>query len=253
MAYDLQKAGLWKRTAAWLFDSILICVLVVGIAFVLSAVLGYDRYSDAVSNTYDRIETQYGVSFDATEADYAAFTEAQRENYDAAYEALTTDEKAMYAYNMVVNLTMLISSFSILLAIGALEFAVPLILKDGRTLGKKIFGLCLVRTDCVRISTVQLFVRAILGKFAVETMIPVFLVLMLFWGITGLPGTVLILGLLLAEVLCVLLTRKNSALHDLLAGTAVADYGSQMIFDSAEALVEYQKKIHAERAARQEY
>ena len=33
MGLDLQKAGLWTRFAAWLFDAILVCVIAVGIAF----------------------------------------------------------------------------------------------------------------------------------------------------------------------------------------------------------------------------
>ncbi len=253
MVYDLQKAGLWKRIAAWLFDFILAGVLAVGIAFLLSAALGYDRHSDTVSKTYERYETQYGVTFQVTQAEYDAWTEEVRQNYDAAYEALTSDEEAMYAYNMVVNLTMLIASFSILIATAVMELAVPLFLKNGQTLGKKIFGLCLVRTDCVRMNTMQLFVRTVLGKFAVETMIPVYVALMIFWGITGLSGTVLLGALALAQMLCLLLSRKNAAIHDLLAGTVVVDYGSQMIFESAEALVEYQKKLHAEKAAREAY
>lgn len=253
MVYDLQKAGLWKRFAAWLFDFILVGVLTVGIAFLLSAVLGYDHHSETVSRIYEKYETQYHVTFQVTQAEYDGWTEEQRQHYDAAYEALTSDEEAMYAYNMVVNLTMLIASFSILLGMLLLELLVPIFLKNGQTLGKKIFGLCLVRTDCVRMSNLQLFVRVVLGKFAVETMIPVYVGLMIFWGILGFSGTILLGVLALGQGLCMLLSRKNTAVHDLLAGTVVADYGSQMIFESAEALVEYQKKLHAERAARQEY
>jgi len=253
MVYDLQKAGLWKRFAAWLFDFILVGVLTVGIAFLLSAVLGYDYHSETVSRTYEKYETQYNVSFQVTQEEYDGWTEAQRQNYDAAYEALISDEEAMYAYSMVVNLTMLIASFSILLSLLIMELLVPLLLKNGQTLGKKIFSLCLVRTDCVRMNTMQLFVRTVLGKFAVETMIPVYVGLMIFWGIIGFPGTILLGALALGQGLCLLLSRRNAAIHDLLAGTVVADFGSQMIFESAEALVEYQKKLHAERAARQEY
>ena len=59
--------------------------------------------------------------------------------------------------------------------------------------------------------------------------------------------------LLLVEIILLIATRRNAAIHDLLAGTVVADYTSQMIFDSSEALLAYQKRIHAEQAARQDY
>ena len=192
------------------------------------------------------------MSFQVTEEEYLSWTEEARKHYDKAYAALTADQQAMYDYNMVVNLTMVIASISILLAVAALEFAVPLALKNGQTLGKKIFGLCVVRTDCVRVNPLQLFTRTVLGKFTVETMIPVYLLLMLFWGLTDLSGTLVLLALLLGQCICLIVTRQNAAIHDLLAGTAVADFSSQMIFDSQDALIEFQKAVHAERAARAE-
>lgn len=253
MIYDLQKAGLWKRFAAWLFDGILTGILAVGIAFVLSLLLGYDGYIRQVEDAYDRYESRYGVSFAVTQEQYQSWSEEQRQNYDRAYEQLIADEQTVYAYNMVVSLTLMIASLGILLAMLILELAVPLVLKNGQTLGKKIFGLCVVRSDCVRMNTMQLFVRTVLGKYAVETMVPIYIVLMIFWGIMGLTGTLVLLVLLAAQIILLIATRKNQPIHDVLAGTAVADYFSQMIFNSTEELIEYQKKIHAERAARQAY
>ena len=253
MVYDLQKASFWKRTAAWMFDSFLIIVLAVGAAFLLSTMLNYDSYSDGVSDAYSRYETDYGVSFDVTQEEYQSWTKEKQQAYDEAYQALLADEQAMYDYNMVVNLTMVVASLSILIAVMLLEFVVPLILKNGQTCGKKIFGLCVIREDCVKISTMQLFVRTVLGKFTIEIMIPVYVILMLFWGIADLTGTILLLALALAELISLIVTRKNAALHDLIAGTAVADLSSQMIFRTTEDLIEFQKKVHAERAARQPY
>jgi len=253
MIYALQKAGLWKRIAAWLFDSIMIMILAVGIAFLLSAALGYDQYSNLVSDTYSRYEMEYGVSFDVTEEEYLSWPTEKQQAFDTAHQALSADEEAIHAYNMVVNLTMLIASLSILVSITALEFVVPLLFKDGRTLGKAIFSLCVVRSDCVRVNTMQMFVRTILGKFTIETMIPVYLLLMLFWGITDLTGTLILAALLLAEFIILVVTKHHAGIHDLLAGTAVADFSSQTIFATEQELIECQKKVHAERAAKQSY
>lgn len=253
MVYDLQKGNIWKRISAWLFDSILVCILAVGIACVLSAMLNYDSYSTAVENAYIQYETQYGTSFSVSEADFASMTPAQQEAYTNAYNALIADDQAMYDYNMMLNLTLLITTASILIAIAVLEFALPLVFGNGQTLGKKIFGLCLVRTNCVKINTMQLFTRTILGKFAVETMIPVYLLLMFFWGNLDLTGTLVLLALAVAQLLILCFNKSNALIHDLLAGTAVADLSSQMIFASTAELVEFQKKVAAERAARQAY
>lgn len=249
---DLQKAGIWKRFAAWMFDAILTGMLAVGFGFLLSALLGYNGYSEALDQTYARYEAEYGITFEISQSEYQAMSEAQRQNYDTAYQALIADQDAMYTYNMILHLTLLITTLGILLGILVWEFFVPLLLGNGQTLGKKIFSLCLMRNDGVKVNNMQLFVRALLGKFTIETMIPVYILMMIFWNSMGLWGTLILLGLLVGQVVSLAVTRTNSALHDLLAGTVVVD-SSQKIFPTAEALIEFQKKVAAERAARQTY
>lgn len=253
MVYDLQKASLWKRIAAWMFDGIIAGVLAVGIGMLLSGLLGYDRYNGILEQSYAKYESEYGIRFEITENEYQAMTEAERKNYGDAYDALTADGEAMYAYRMTLRLSLLITTLGILFAVLLWEFAIPLFLGNGQTLGKKIFGLCLVRTDGVKVNNLQLFTRALLGKFTVETMIPVYILMMLFWGIMDVTGTVILGALLIAEIVSLAATRTNSALHDLMAGTAVVNMDSQMIFRSAEEKIEYQKKVAAEKAARQTY
>ena len=147
MVVDLQKANFWKRVAAWLFDGILLCVLAVGCGTLLAEVLHYDTHAENLQAAYDKYETQYGVVFEMTAEEYAAMSEEAQKNYDAAYGALLTDQMAVTAYNKVMNQSLLIITFSILAAILVLEFAVPLWIGNGQTLGKKIFALGLIRTD----------------------------------------------------------------------------------------------------------
>lgn len=253
MAHDIQKADLWKRIAAWMFDGILTGILAVGIACLLSVLLGYDAHSQTLDEAYARYETQYGVTFDISQEEYLAMPEEARQNYDTAYEALTADGQAMHAYNMVMNLSLVITTLGILLGMLVTEFFLPLFLGNGQTLGKKIFGLCLVRTDGVKLNHLQLFTRTLLGKFTLETMIPVYVLLMLFWGTVGLLGTVALFVLGIAQIVTMGLSKTNAAIHDLLAGTAVVDFHSQHIFRTTEDLIAYQKQIAAERSARQAY
>ena len=250
---DLQKANMWKRVAAWILDLILLAVLAVGFGVVLSSVLDYEGYNAQLQAGYDRYETQYGVVFDISMEEYEAKTEAEKATYDEAYQALISDERVVYYYNMVINLSLLITTAGILLAVLTTEFVVPLFLKNGQTLGKKAFGLGLVRPDGVRITTMQLFIRALLGKYTVETMIPVYILLMFLWGTMDMTGTVVLFALGVAQLLCLGITKENAAIHDKLAGTVVVDISSQKVFESTEALIEYTKRIHAERVQRQEY
>lgn len=253
MVHDLQKAGIWKRIAAWMFDGILFGVVAVACCFALSGVLGYDSYSQTLDQAYDAVETEYGVSFDITETDYNAMSESDRANYDAAYDTLCRNDEAMYAYNMMIQLSLVIVSLGLLLAVVLWELVIPLWFGNGQTLGKKIFGLCLVRNDGVRMNNMQLFARTVLGKYTIETMIPVYILIMLFWGTIDLTGTMMLGILLVAQLCCLLFTRNHCPIHDLLAGTVVVDLASQTIFESSEELLEYQKRIAADRAARAPY
>lgn len=250
---ELQKASIWKRMSAWLFDNILLAVFALLFAFLLSSVLGFDAHNGALDEAYAKYETQYGIEFDISAEKYQALTDAEKENYNAAYEALLKDEEAIYAYNMVVNLTMIIASAGILLSVAGLEFVVPLLFGNGQTLGRKAFGVALVKPDGVKMNTMQLFVRVLLGKYTLGTMVPVLIFIMLMFNIVGLVGTFLLAGLGLAQILCLMFTHNKVGLPDLLAGTVPVELNSQRIFATTEDLIAYRKKIHAEQAARQDY
>lgn len=241
MSVDLQKANIWKRISAFLFDSILLAVLAVGVGFALSALLGYDTYNQTLNDSYDRYEQAYEIQFEITGEEYAAMSEQEKENYDTAYAALLADEEAMHAYDMVLNLTMVMITFGVLISFVILEFLIPLRLGNGQTLGKKIFGLGVMRKDAVQLTTIQLFIRTVLGKFTVETMIPVYICIMIFFNMIGALGTVILGVLGVIQLIILFATRTRLVIHDLLAGTVVIDIGSQQIFKDTEALIEYKK------------
>lgn len=253
MTHDIQKAGLWKRIAAGMLDGILLAVLSVGIAFLLGEFLGYDGYNTTLNESYAHYEEQYGIQFQITGEEYEKMLPEQKNAYDAAYDALIRDETAMHAYNMVLNLSLLITAGGIFGACLLLEFVLPLVLGNGQTVGKRVFGLGVVRVDSVRTTPVQLFVRTVLGKFTVEIMIPVYVLLMIFFNTTGLGGTLLLGALLVAQILIMALTANNYLIHDLLAGTVVVDVASQMIFRDTQDLIDYKKKLGREQSDRQGY
>lgn len=253
MIYDLQKASVLKRISAYILDVIALAIVVVGIGSLLSAVLGYDTYNQKINEYYDKYETQYNIKFDISAEEYAALKEDDAKRYDEAYAALLADKDAIYTYNMLLNLTLVITTVSIFLGYIALEFIVPIVLKNGQTIGKKVFGIALMRTDGVKLNNMMLFVRTVLGKFTIETMIPVLILIMIYFNSIGIVGAVVLALLLLLQLILIISTRTNSLIHDLLAGTVAVDLASQMIFENEEAMIEYKKRIHAEAAARQDY
>lgn len=257
MITDLQKASLWKRIAAGIFDAILLCILAVGVAWLLTAVLDYDSHNAALEQAYINYENQYGIEFNISQEKYDGMSEQEQEAYEAAYQAayaaLIADEDVLYTYNLLLNLTLLITTFGILLAVLILEFFVPLWLKNGQTIGKKIFSIGLMRTDGVQMNNLQLFTRTVLGKFTIETMIPVYIIIMIVFNSIGIVGPVVLALIGLVQIICMVASRTNSMIHDMLAGTVAVDISSQMIFRTAEDLIAYKKKIAAEQAARQVY
>lgn len=253
MMYDLQKANMWKRISAFLFDIILLIICASGFAFLASAFTGFDNYNEQMQSFYDKYEKEYNVDFDISAEDYSALTPEQVKVYEEAIKALNNDKDAMQTYAMVINLTLTIVTAGILAGFLLLEFVVPVLFGNGQTLGKKIFALAVMRVDCVKINTPLLFIRTFLGKFTLETMIPVLIVIMIFFQNIGLLGTLILGGLLLIQLILLVSTRTNSVIHDVLAKTVVVDASSQMIFDSEEDLLEYKQRLHAEQAARQAY
>lgn len=250
LVVDLQKADLWKRVAAWLLDVMLTCVLVVGIGVLLSWVLDYDGKMLQYENIYNSYIEQYELQ----DVDLnAPADEAEKERINQAAEAMYSDAKLTALRKQLSSYMVIIATFSVLLSMLVLEFAVPLWLKNGQTVGKKVFSLGLVRVDGVQVRPFQLFVRAVLGKYTIETMFPVYAAILGFFG--GMPWAAVILlgGLALAQIICVAATKYNCALHDQMSGTAVVDISSQRIFKSSEELIEYTKRIHAERANRADY
>lgn len=262
MIYDLQKASMWKRISAFLCDGILFCIVAVGLALLLSTLLGVDAQQDKMVAICEQYAAEYkldefmtkeeldgALSITLTRERYDALTEEQKAAFDRATEALSKNEEFLYAYGMVNQLILLVLTFSILISQLLLEFVVPLLFKNGQTLGKKVFGVAVMRMDGVKISPVILLIRTALGKYAVETMIPVFVLLSVILGTASIVTVILLLLLAVTQVALLLFTQARTPLHDMLAGTVTVDFASQMIFDSPEDLLEYKKKLHAESLA----
>lgn len=253
MTDDLQKASFWKRISAFMLDTIVLVILAVGCGAALSGALHFSEYNEKVQAAYTRYAEDYGISFELTQEQYETMLPEERARFDEAYDALIADQEAMYAYNMTIYLSMLITTMGILIAVILLEFVGPMMLGNGQTLGKKVFGLGVMRVDSVRLTTIQLFIRTFLGKFTIEIMVPILLVLALFFNIIGPVGLIGLGGIVLLQVILLGVSKTNSAIHDHLAGTVVIDIASQRIFDTTDDMIEYKKKIAAEKAAKQAY
>ncbi len=251
--YDLQKASMWKRISAYLFDIILLGIVAVLCMLGLSAILNYDSYSETVNNAYDTYGEKYQVDLRISTSEYEKLDEDAKARTDEALSALNNDAESRKALNMMMQLSLLIASFGILAGYVIMDFLIPLLLKNGQTLGKKIFGVAVMHTSFIKLSPPMLFARTILGKFAIETMVPVYIILMMFFGAIGIVGPAILILLIVLQAAVLLFTNTNSAVHDLLAKTVTVDLGSQKIFENEKELLKWKEQMHAEKAARQTY
>ena len=253
MVHDLQKANMGKRISAYIFDSILLITVAVGVAALLSGLFGYDTHTAERQRLRQDYETRYGISFDVEWDSYEALPEEERQKQEEAYAAFAADPEVGRLDAMIVNLTLLILVFSLLVPYVLLELLVPLKLGNGQTLGKKIFGIGVMRVDGVRLSPFQLVVRTVIGKYTVETMLPLFLILMFMFNVMAFACLLGMTVLVATQGIFTLFSYRHTPIHDMIAGTVAVDFASQRIFDSTEDLLAYQKRLAAEAAERADY
>lgn len=253
MDLDLQKAGIWKRFSAWLCDSVALILVFLVLSLLLSTCTGYNKHSDFVKESYDKYAAKYGIDFNISEEEYDTLSDETKSLYDKANKEMNADADMVRSYLMMQYLPFIIVPISVLIASLLLEFIVPMFMENGQTLGKKLFGIAVMRTNHVSITGPVMFVRAILGKCTIETLAPIFIVLMILNGQLGIVGIVVLLLLLVLQIGAMIASKTNSAIHDLLSDTVVVDFASQRIFSSEEELIAYKTKLHAERVARDNY
>lgn len=180
----------------------------------------------------------------------ATFPQEELSPMEAAFKAyadLPSAEKLNAQYRYVNSMLFMMISVGLALSFLILEFIVPVCLKNGQTIGKKVFSICLVRPPCVKVKMVALFARTVIGKFAIETMFPILLIFMLMFGVLGSLAIILLAALLIFNIILFFATKNHTPIHDILAVTAAADMKEQMIFASEEELNE--RKAEARREA----
>lgn len=266
MIYDLQKASLMKRFSAFLLDFVIFSIIFTGCLLIFHHITGYSNYADLLMERKSEIEAKYDIpSFEEeykinidsfqllTDEEKNKLPENVRNSFADCIQEINTDEEYGKYLLILLNLLLVIISFSMFFPFLIVEFIIPLLFKNGQTLGKKIFSIAVMRIDAVKISPLTLFVRAILGKYTIGTMVPLLMVFMLLFTDAVLIPLAIVLLVLLLQIVMIITTKTNSFLHDVLSSTVVVDFQSQMIFNSVEDLNAYKLRIHSEEAKKADY
>ncbi len=155
--------------------------------------------------------------------------------YAAAYSAAQID---LSGYTPYAELAALISKYSLeilifsgLIAISIFYLAVPLILKNGQTLAKKMLNLGVTTNKGYKLKWWQTVVRFV--AFAAEIVLSVYT----------------ILGAILISYTLMIFTKNNRSAHDFIAQTAVVNLKTSLLFANEEEVAAYENKLAADEAA----
>ncbi len=240
------KAPPIKRFAAYLIDLVLLLAITVGISVGMWSAMNLQSYTEGLQPYYEKYEQEFGVDFDASPYELG---EKELEKYNAAYEAMDKDPEATAIKNKIMSILLISAAVGSLAGYLILEVMLPLIFKNGQSLGKKIMGLCVMHKDHVRISVMQVIYRAILGKYFIGTLVPMALLAMQNFKIWIISGSTIVAVIAMTQAFIVLLSQANCGIHDKLFHTVVADFNQQYIFNSREERRAYDRELEERESA----
>ena len=249
MTISIQKANFWKRFSAWLVDTVAVFFVALGVFILACSIVGTDKLEQAYQNKIEpyrvAVETEFSIDLDFINTEeYRKMEQADRTAYDTLYKTakdalakkIEADKDAMALYNEWITQSITAAIVGLLTSHLLLNFCLPLILKNGQTLGKKTFGLAVMRTNGVKVGGTALFIRQFIGLFAIETMAVLYMCTLIPVGlITAALVQVLQIGVMIK-------TETNSSIHDLLADTVVVELASQQIFETEEERAQFLAK-----------
>ena len=249
MTISIQKANFWKRFSAWLVDTVAVFFVALGVFILACSIVGTDKLEQAYQNKIEpyrvAVETEFSIDLDFINTEeYRKMEQADRTAYDTLYKTakdalakkIEADKDAVALYSEWITQSITAAIVGLLTSHLLLNFCLPLILKNGQTLGKKTFGLAVMRTNGVKVGGTALFIRQFIGLFAIETMAVLYMCTLIPVGlITAALVQVLQIGVMIK-------TETNSSIHDLLADTVVVELASQQIFETEEERAQFLAK-----------
>ena len=218
---------MFRRFGAFIVDLCLVVVLTVIIALPLRSISGYAATSDKMNAIFDRIAAEHGVDINITNQQYNALPDEEKLAIDAALEDISEDTEAAELYAKTVRLLFIVIFSSLLVSVVLLELVLPLIFKNGQTIGKKLMRLQVERRDGEPLNLVTMLLRSITGKFFIDYGLPVFFFLSFIYANAGRTPLIGLLMLTLGQIVSIAVTSDRRALHDIIAGTVVVPVALQ--------------------------
>lgn len=227
--YKPIHAKIIHRLAAFLLDLILFVILLTGFLYLISAIFHYNSHLDNLHEEYRKIG-------------YEIYNEETKE-----YEIISQDDpnieiimKEKNQNEIIIKEESFCNSFvlnsplvAIFLSLGILEIIIPLILKNGQTIGMKCFHVGLLSNNKIAIKPIQTFIRGLFGKIIILTCIPYLGIFYIFYSSLyahgGLLGSIFVLIVAITNSALLIFNKKHVGIQDILAQVYPVD-ASQVIF-----------------------
>ena len=242
---DFYKASPIKRFVAYMIDMILLLIIAGSIVVGMFSKMNFTAYREELVSYYDKYEQQYGVDLSVSKD---SLSEEDQQKYIDAFDALNNDKGALSVLSSMVKIAWLSLAVGLLVAYIILEVMLPLIFKNGQTVGKKAMGLCVMHKEHVKVSVMQVIYRAIVGKYFVETLVPITMILLQLSGTLGTTAVLILSAIVMIQGFIVLMSQANCGIHDKLFKTMVADFEQQYIFDTLEEKRAYEQELEEREA-----
>lgn len=231
--FDPQKASSLKRIAAYIVDAILFITIFTGVLLLTSYIVGYQH-------NYKLLEAKYiehGV-YVIKNGTYS-FCDTSKEVCVNAWKNFNLDKEACFYYDHSIELITLMITVSTFLSFLILEFLVPMIFKNGQTIGMKCFRIGLIDNKGIKVKPIQIFIRFLFGKFLVSTMLPIYGLIFMYFNLNGgFYGFVLAVGILIVDLVMTIFSKTKSGISNSISSVYAVDMDETYFFNSVEEMVE---------------
>lgn len=248
---DFHKAKPIKRLAAYVIDLILLVAITAGVWYAIYSATDYNACDKEFQSYIDQYAQKHGVDLNIPSNEIQNYPEEVQKKYNEALLDLNDDKQAMSVYAQKAKINLLAAMVGLFAAYVILEVMIPLIFKNGQTVGKKIMGLCVMHKYHVRVGFMQIIYRSILGKYFIETLIPVEMLILKNYGVLGTTASLIMAIIAMTQGFIVLMSQANCGIHDKLFNTVVADFKKQHIFDNWDERFDFEEAYEKEMAERE--
>ena len=224
-----------NRAAAFILDAILLLVLFTGILYFISLIADFDTHYAILQEEYKKV---CYLVFNPEINDYQAISPTDP-NFDYVVELINDNEVLLKELSFVNTFSVNAPLIGLAISLFILEFIVPLILKNGQTVGMKFFKIALISNNNLAITTTQLFARCIIGKIAVLGIIPMLAILYIFLNAGGgLFGTIILLVVVIIQIVMLIKNKNHEGIADKIANVHPVNFTETVIYKTQKELDE---------------